>query len=626
MKQIIKTLENIAIFLGLLNVLILSSCKDEIGEVTVPVTGVTLNLSDFKIQEGVEYHLIPTISPEDATNKQVTWSVSELSVEGCVEVDAQSGLIKPIKPGTALITVTTMDGNFTASCGIEVVKEVIPVESITIPDVYSIVKGDKYTFTPVIIPDAPSNRDLIWSLENVTPEGCLVIDSHSGEITAIEGGTATVNVIAADGRGAKASCDVTILSQHIEPTDIILSSSYIDIEVGGKAAVLKYEILPNDATNRNVIWEVVNEAPSGCVTLDNQGLVTGVKSGTATIRASIKDTELFDECIVTIIGPTPENGYEIIDGTWFIHNLDGLLNFKFEAELNPSVNAKLVKNIDLGTEAWIPICSESKPYSGHFDGNNKYISNLNIDEFGGTYKGLFAKVENAIISNVGIESGSIKASTQIGAIAGAATESSIVNCYNKIKIVTNVKNTYGGGIVGVCSNTNIIACYNSGEINKSGTLNSPYMGGIVGRISGNSNIIACYNRGKIAHTGGPYLGGIVGNLGNSTKMYGVYNVGVISRGNGWAIAGGGSSDFDTVNSIFGVYWAKDISGSKAGSGINTNSIKPDVSISVSSDEMNSQIVVDQMNQAIMSSGNEIAADYKYIVGTGDYKFPVLIRK
>lgn len=625
MKHIILKVRTFVLLLGMLNVLASTSCKDEVAEMTVPVTGVTLNLSEFKIQEGVEYQLNPTITPENATNKEVEWSVGELSVEGCVEIDAKTGKINPIKPGTAVITVKTMDGNFTASCNIEIVKEKIPVESITIDAAYSIVIGESYEFTPIITPAAPSNNELRWSLENVNPVGCLTIDENTGKITAVAKGTATVNVEAADGRGAKASCEVTILEQHVLPTGITLSQSAVEIEKGKEPVVLQATMLPETATIRNITWEVVDANPAGCVTVDN-GAVTGVEVGTAKVKATIKDPRITDEisaeCVVTVLGPTPEEGFEIVNGVWSIYNLDGLKKFREEVSAVSSIDAKLIKDIDLGTETWEPIGSESKAYSGKFDGNGKKIYNLNIVEKDGTFKGFFAKIDGATIANLGIESGEVDAAKYIGGIAGHSTNSSIINCYNKAKVAPH--NINGGGIVGYCIDSYIIACHNDGEMARSKvstTPGGPRLGGLVGEAQGTSFLIACYNSGSITQTKGPDQGGIAGRLDTSTKLYGVYNVGITKKtGDSWAISGGSN-----VSSVLdGVYWTKDIEGtntSKANKAAETKTIEIPTA-----EGMNTQEVVDGMNKAIQNSGVQAALEYEFKVGTGDYKFPVIIKK
>jgi len=86
------------------------------GSTTVSVTGVTLDQATLTLTVGGSAQLTATVSPENATNKNVTWSSSNASV---ATVDS-TGKVTAVAPGTATITVTTVDGNKTASCAVTV--------------------------------------------------------------------------------------------------------------------------------------------------------------------------------------------------------------------------------------------------------------------------------------------------------------------------------------------------------------------------------------------------------------------------------------------------------------------------------------------------------------------------
>lgn len=82
----------------------------------VNVTGVTLNKTKAEMEEGESLTLVATITPSDATNKNVTWTSSNKEVATITN----TGIITAIKEGTTNITVTTEDGNKTATCTITV--------------------------------------------------------------------------------------------------------------------------------------------------------------------------------------------------------------------------------------------------------------------------------------------------------------------------------------------------------------------------------------------------------------------------------------------------------------------------------------------------------------------------
>jgi uncharacterized protein YjdB len=86
------------------------------GGSVIAVTGITLNKSSLSLAIGGSETLAAAVSPADAANQGVTWSSSDASVAA---VDA-NGHVTAHKAGTAVITVTTHDGGFTASCAVTV--------------------------------------------------------------------------------------------------------------------------------------------------------------------------------------------------------------------------------------------------------------------------------------------------------------------------------------------------------------------------------------------------------------------------------------------------------------------------------------------------------------------------
>ena len=83
---------------------------------TTPVTGVTLNKSTTELIVDQSETLTATVKPDNATNKNVTWSSSAGSVAA---VDA-NGKVTAVSPGSATITVKTEDGSHTATCAVTV--------------------------------------------------------------------------------------------------------------------------------------------------------------------------------------------------------------------------------------------------------------------------------------------------------------------------------------------------------------------------------------------------------------------------------------------------------------------------------------------------------------------------
>ncbi len=91
----------------------------------VPVTGISLDKTSLTLAVGESETLTATITPEDATNKNVSWTSSDPLV-----ATVENGRITGVKPGSVTITAKTEDGDKTAECAVTVKTNLAP--SVTI--------------------------------------------------------------------------------------------------------------------------------------------------------------------------------------------------------------------------------------------------------------------------------------------------------------------------------------------------------------------------------------------------------------------------------------------------------------------------------------------------------------
>ena len=94
----------------------------------VPVTGISLNVQNKTLSEGESYQLIATVEPENATDKTITFNSSNPDY---VTVTT-AGLITGKAIGSSIITATTRDGNFSATCNISVVESTYETENLSV--------------------------------------------------------------------------------------------------------------------------------------------------------------------------------------------------------------------------------------------------------------------------------------------------------------------------------------------------------------------------------------------------------------------------------------------------------------------------------------------------------------
>ena len=84
---------------------------------SIDVTGVRISRADLELYVGEGFHLGAKVTPPDATNPRVTWSSDN---EAVATISKEEGQVKAVSAGHATITVTTVDGGFTATCPVTV--------------------------------------------------------------------------------------------------------------------------------------------------------------------------------------------------------------------------------------------------------------------------------------------------------------------------------------------------------------------------------------------------------------------------------------------------------------------------------------------------------------------------
>ena len=169
-----------------------------INPAPVLVTSVTLNTSELSLYTGQSEILTATVQPEDATNKNVTWSSDKPEV-----ATVENGEVTAKAAGTATITATA-DGK-SATCTVTVTAATVPVTGVTLNKTStSLYVGDTETLTATVAPDNATDKTVTWTSSNPS-----VATVENGVVTAVAPGTATITVTTADG-SFTATCAVTV--------------------------------------------------------------------------------------------------------------------------------------------------------------------------------------------------------------------------------------------------------------------------------------------------------------------------------------------------------------------------------------------------------------------------------
>ena len=256
--------------------------------VTYKVTEVTLSQSNLTLDVGASDTLTATITPDNATDKSVTW---ESSASGVATVDT-SGKVTAVSVGTATITATAADGSGEkATCSVTVnAAAIVPVKSVSLDKTsLELTEGGTARLTATILPDNATNKNVTWSTSDAS-----IATVTDGVVTAVAPGTATITVTTEDG-GKTATCAVTVAAATVPVTGVTLNKTSTSLYVG-ETAQLTATVLPDNATNKNVTWSTSDPSVA---TVEN-GTVTAVGRGTATITVTTEDGTKTATCTVTV--------------------------------------------------------------------------------------------------------------------------------------------------------------------------------------------------------------------------------------------------------------------------------------------------------------------------------------
>lgn len=173
---------------------------------TVPVTGVALSQSSATLEVGETLILTATVSPDNASDKSVAWASDNTAV-----ANVTNGIVTAVGAGTANITVTTVDGDKTATCVVTVNPE--PVVETTIAD--ALTKADD------------------GKVYQVTGTASNITNTTYGNFTLVDGGASIeiYGLLTADGEAKQfASLDIAEGDQVTLKGKVITYNSTIEIK------------------------------------------------------------------------------------------------------------------------------------------------------------------------------------------------------------------------------------------------------------------------------------------------------------------------------------------------------------------------------------------------------------
>ncbi len=262
-------------------------CSDYLEYIKTNTTKNTLKLSEseIKIIKGTS----KTITASASSGGTVKWSSSNTKVATI----SSSGVVKAVADGTATITAKDSKTNMTAICKVTVVSP--EYKSITLSSTsQTIYTGKNFTLTAKT---DPKGGKVYFKSSNTS----VATVGENGVVKGLKAGNATITAYDATGV-VKKTCSVTVKNKD----SITISNSKVSVYEG---LSVRISASASDSSMK-LVWSSSNLNVASV----NDGVISGLSSGTATITVSNEDGKIKCTCIVTV-KPVSSSGVSVSRGS-----------------------------------------------------------------------------------------------------------------------------------------------------------------------------------------------------------------------------------------------------------------------------------------------------------------------
>lgn len=253
---------------------------------------IVLNITEVELEatgdENGQVQLTATVTPE--TNKKIIWKSSK---ENVAQVD-EKGLVTAIAVGVAEITATIEGTALTATCTVTVNPSYATSVVINYEGATQFETGSEadIELAATVAPSYVTDNTVAWTssdndIAQVDENGKVTIGQKTGVVTI----TATANG-AAEGQEVKATIDFEVV--HTFATTLSIDQEPFTLKAN---ETQQLTVTLDNATNKDIVWESNDEKVAK---VDENGIVTAIGVGEATITATLEGTEIKDTVVVTV--------------------------------------------------------------------------------------------------------------------------------------------------------------------------------------------------------------------------------------------------------------------------------------------------------------------------------------
>ena len=251
-------------------------------EVTgLPVSSISLPTTPVSVVKTKTGKIKVVVEPLESDNQKLTWTSSRTDI---ATVDNE-GVVTGKKVGTTRITASTTDGtNLKASVDVNI--EPLKVETMAFaePSV-SIVKTEDKTITLTLNSEEVDNKSMVWTSSD---ESVATVVQNMNAVYPLEAivvahkvGKATIKAEAQDGSGMSATCEVDVTPLMVSDFSLLTASVVKTIPTQ-----LEAKVSPAEADNKKLKWSSLTP---DIATVTEDGIITGLKMGTAKVKAETTD-------------------------------------------------------------------------------------------------------------------------------------------------------------------------------------------------------------------------------------------------------------------------------------------------------------------------------------------------
>jgi uncharacterized protein YjdB len=273
------------------------------------VTGISIGEKSAVIPAGKSKQLVATVAPVDkATDSRMVWSSSNPSVASV----SQKGIVTGVSAGSTIITVRSVDGDFTDTANI-MIQPAVPAGEIDltgeqlVDDQLSLIVGQRSAWN-ISLPASATNQVVKLTSSDPSVAGFLgepVQTAQAGvlyqqtnvtsDITVIAktDGMSTITIETMDG-AASQTIELTVTKVPVAAVE--LNKTNVNLELG-RTEQLTATIAPAAASFKEVTWISSDE---DVAVVSNTGLVTAKQLGTATITVTTNDEGKTAQAHVTV--------------------------------------------------------------------------------------------------------------------------------------------------------------------------------------------------------------------------------------------------------------------------------------------------------------------------------------